>query len=91
MVFLDPPYDAGMDYATVLGLLGGLDSASQDRNRVPARPHPLLAADAIVIAEHRRKQPLDNRIEASYGALVRVRLLDQGDAALSFYAVPAPG
>ena len=41
-----------------------------------------LAPDAVVIAEHRRKTTL----EESYGTLRRTRLLEQGDAALSFYA-----
>jgi hypothetical protein len=36
----------------------------------------------MVIAEHRRKQ----RLEERYGSLERARLLEQGDAALSFYA-----
>lgn len=40
-----------------------------------------LGAGGVVIAEHRRKL----RPEESYGSLVRVRLLEQGDAALSFY------
>ena len=42
-----------------------------------------LAPGAVVIAEHRRKE----KLEASYGALERYRLLQQGDAALSFYSV----
>jgi len=42
-----------------------------------------LAPGAWVIAEHRRKQALAE----SYGNLSRVRLLEQGDAALSFYEV----
>ena len=42
----------------------------------------LLAEGAVVVAEHRRKARLEDR----YGALVRTRLLEQGDAALSFYA-----
>jgi 16S rRNA (guanine(966)-N(2))-methyltransferase RsmD len=47
-----------------------------------------LAPGALVIAEHRRKQQLADR----YGALDRTRLLEQGDAALSFFsASPAPG
>jgi 16S rRNA (guanine(966)-N(2))-methyltransferase RsmD len=47
----------------------------------------LLAPGALVIAEHRRKV----RLEDSYGSLKRTRLLEQGDAALSFYAVgPSP-
>jgi 16S rRNA (guanine966-N2)-methyltransferase len=45
----------------------------------------LLNAGAVVIAEHRRKQ----RLELRYGQLERTRLLEQGDAALSFYAVTA--
>ena len=76
VVFLDPPYDAGDEYSISLGLLGGASAG-------------LLAAGAVVIAEHRRKQ----RLEAQYGSLERTRLLEQGDAALSFYAaksVPAP-
>jgi 16S rRNA (guanine966-N2)-methyltransferase len=43
----------------------------------------LVAPGALVIAEHRKKEKLVDR----YGALARVRLLEQGDAALSFYAV----
>ena len=41
-----------------------------------------LSAGAVVIAEHRRKQNLASQ----YGALKRTRLLEQGDAALSFFA-----
>lgn len=41
----------------------------------------LLAKGAVVIAEHRRREKLAER----YGVLVRTRLLEQGDAALSFY------
>ena len=72
VVFLDPPYDAVEEYKTTLGLLGGAAAG-------------LLAEGAVVIAEHRRKQRLEDR----YGALERTRLLEQGDAALSFY-VEAP-
>ena len=47
----------------------------------------ILAPGALVIAEHRRKQSLEDQ----YGGLKRTRLLEQGDAALSFYeAVPLP-
>lgn len=41
-----------------------------------------LAPGGMVIAEHRRKQVLD----AAHGNLTRFRLLQQGDAALSFYS-----
>jgi 16S rRNA (guanine966-N2)-methyltransferase len=70
LVFLDPPYDAAHEYAATLGLLGGGAKS-------------LLADGAVVIAEHRKKE----RLEERYGELGRVRLLEQGDAALSFYAV----
>ena len=42
----------------------------------------LLAPSAVVIAEHRRKE----KLALSYGSLERTRLLEQGDAALSFYS-----
>ena len=70
VVFLDPPYDAADEYGLTLGLLGG-------------RGMGLLAEGAVVIAEHRRKEALNE----DYGALQRTRLLLQGDAALSFYVV----
>lgn len=66
-VFIDPPYDAAEEYAATLGML--------------AREERILASGARVIAEHRRKQML----EEQYGSLKRTRLLEQGDAALSFY------
>ena len=70
IVFLDPPYAAGNDYAGTLNGIGhGADS--------------LLTPDGIVIAEHSRKmlQPLAE----SYGPLKRYRVVEQGDAGLSFY------
>jgi 16S rRNA (guanine966-N2)-methyltransferase len=70
LVYLDPPYDATEAYEATLGLLGG-------------SLVKLLALPALVIAEHRKKEKLEDR----YGALERNRLLEQGDAALSFYAV----
>jgi 16S rRNA (guanine(966)-N(2))-methyltransferase RsmD len=74
VVFLDPPYDAAKEYAAALELLGGASGW-------------LLAAGALVIAEHRRKE----RLEVQYGTLERTRLLEQGDASLSFYAVATEG
>lgn len=68
VVFLDPPYEASEEYALAMGLLGGAASG-------------LLAEGAVVIAEHRRKE----KLEDAYGTLRRVRLLEQGDAALSFF------
>jgi 16S rRNA G966 N2-methylase RsmD len=69
VVFLDPPYDASYEYETALGLLG-------------APSAEILAEGAIVIAEQRRKQ----RLEDQYAGLRRTRTLEQGDATLSFYA-----
>jgi 16S rRNA (guanine(966)-N(2))-methyltransferase RsmD len=43
----------------------------------------LVAEGGVVVAEHRRK----DKLEDAYGALQRTRLLEQGDAALSFYAL----
>ena len=68
VVVLDPPYDAAEEYAATLGTLGRAGGT-------------ILAAGALVVAEHRRKQPL----EEHYGCLKRTRLLEQGDTALSFY------
>jgi 16S rRNA (guanine966-N2)-methyltransferase len=47
----------------------------------------LLAPGGLVIAEHRRKQAL----QAYYGLLKRMRLLEQGDAALSFFYLDLDG
>ncbi len=70
VIFLDPPYNAAEEYADTLGLLGSAAAG-------------LLAEGAVVIAEHRRKQ----KMEEHYGVLEHTRLLPQGDAALSFYGV----
>jgi 16S rRNA (guanine966-N2)-methyltransferase len=73
LVFLDPPYDAVSEYAATLELLGGPLAG-------------VLVDGALVIAEHRRKEVLEDR----YGQFHRSRLLKQGDAALSFYARGTP-
>jgi len=73
VLFLDPPYEAAEEYAITLSLLGGTAKG-------------ILAENAVVIAEHRRKFALSER----YGSLKRTRVLEQGDAALSFYAIDAP-
>ena len=70
IVFLDPPYAAGDDYT---GTLSGIAHSADS----------LLTPDGMVIAEHSRKmlQPLAEQ----YGPLKRYRVLEQGDAGLSFY------
>jgi 16S rRNA G966 N2-methylase RsmD len=70
IVFLDPPYEAQQEYAGTLALLGDPDAA-------------LLAPGAIVVAEHRRRPPV--ALAETYGGLTRYRVLEQGDAVLSFY------
>ena len=47
----------------------------------------LLNPDALVVAEHARRTPLPE----CFGDLLRTRVLEQGDAALSFYAVRSTG
>lgn len=47
----------------------------------------MLAPGAIVVVEHGKKVDLAER----YGALERTRILRQGDASLSFYAVAGAG
>jgi 16S rRNA (guanine966-N2)-methyltransferase len=69
LIFLDPPYQSALEYASTLGLLGGGAAA-------------LLAGNGLVVVEHRRKE----RLEAAYGSLRGIRLLEQGDAALSFFS-----
>jgi len=73
LVFLDPPYEAEAEYEGTLNFFGS------------ARGRLLLAPDALVIAEHSSKSELPKR----FGGLEHMRLLRQGDAALSFYT-PAP-
>jgi 16S rRNA (guanine(966)-N(2))-methyltransferase RsmD len=68
IVFLDPPYEAVDEYKATMDFLATHASG-------------ILAPDAVVIAEHARKQVLAER----FGELKRVRALEQGDAALSFY------
>lgn len=74
IVILDPPYADEDAYTQTLSLLGG-DCLK------------LLAPDAIVIAEHTKKQEL----AGDYGKLHRYRVLKQGDAALSFYGMEEVG
>jgi 16S rRNA (guanine(966)-N(2))-methyltransferase RsmD len=66
IVFFDPPYQA--DYEKVLAYFG--DHSSQ-----------LLAADAVLIAEHDKRKELPEEL----GILKRYRKVKQGDSVLSFY------
>ena len=70
IIFLDPPYAAADAYARTLTSIGEhVDS--------------LLTPSGIVIAEHGRK--MQPPLAESYGPLQRYRVLEQGDAGLSFY------
>jgi 16S rRNA (guanine966-N2)-methyltransferase len=70
LVYLDPPWEDAAAYTHSLNLLA--ESAAA-----------LLAPDALVIAEHASRGPVTPA--DTYGTLHRYRLLEQGDAALSFY------
>lgn len=72
IVFLDPPYETAGEYADTLHRLG----------RAGAE---LLEDGAVVVAEHRKKEPLGE----VYGALRLERVVKQGDVALSFFAMRA--
>ena len=71
LVYLDPPYEADAEYAGTLALLGSAQGAK------------LLAAEALVIAEHatKTKAPL----AGNYGRLTQTRVYKQGETTLSFY------
>jgi 16S rRNA (guanine(966)-N(2))-methyltransferase RsmD len=70
LVYLDPPWEDVAAYTQTLNLLAGSAAA-------------LLAPEAIVIAEHARRGSA--ALADTYGSLTRYRMLEQGDAALSFY------
>ena len=72
VVFLDTPYEAAEAYAAVLDFLG--EQAALGK---------IIGGHTLVVAEHSKKLPL----AAAYGALHRTRVLLQGDAALSFFAL----
>jgi 16S rRNA (guanine966-N2)-methyltransferase len=72
LVYLDPPWENAAAYTQSLNLLAGSAAA-------------LLAPEAIVITEHARRGSA--ALADIYGSLHRYRLLEQGDAALSFYRV----
>jgi 16S rRNA (guanine966-N2)-methyltransferase len=71
IVYLDPPYEAEDEYAGTLNFFGSV------------RGRTILSTNALVIAEHGSKSKLASR----YGVLEHIRLLKQGDAALSFFVV----
>ena len=81
IVFLDPPYEQAADYGETLRMLA-------------QNAETLLAPDAIVVVEHQsskrnkalpKVERLPSSVEDSYGNLRRYRLVEQGEAALSFY------
>jgi len=61
------------------------DDYARSLNSIGESADALLTPDGIVIAEHGRKMPLAER----YGPLERYRVLEQGDASLSFFRLAA--
>ena len=80
LVFLDPPYEQAADYGETLRML------AQDAAR-------LLADGAVVCVEHRssRGGKVSPPVAEAYGSLRRYRILEQGEAALSFYRMAQNG
>lgn len=72
IVFLDPPYSDEFAYRTTLEILS---------------EQAVLAAGAIVIAEHGRRQPLSD----FYGQLQAYRTIEQSESALTFFRVNSLG
>jgi 16S rRNA (guanine966-N2)-methyltransferase len=70
IIFLDPPYAAEDAYTHTLTSIG-------------QQAESLLTPNGIVIAEHGHK--MQPPLAESYGPLQRYRVLEQGDAGLSFY------
>lgn len=70
LVYLDPPWEDANAYTQTMTLLGESGDA-------------LLSSGAMVMAEHARRGTA--MLADSYGELHRSRILEQGDAALSFY------
>ncbi|HEX6771560.1 MAG TPA: 16S rRNA (guanine(966)-N(2))-methyltransferase RsmD [Acidobacteriaceae bacterium] len=74
IVCFDPPWEDASAYTQTMTLLGGAADA-------------LLSPAAVVVAEHARRGSFIPG--ESYGELHRYRILEQGDAALSFYQLTA--
>ena len=67
LVFLDPPYEVELEYASVLEALAA-------------------APPALAIVQHSARRALAD----SYGELTRIRIVKQGENALSFYSYCGP-
>ncbi|MGH9447030.1 MAG: RsmD family RNA methyltransferase, partial [Terriglobia bacterium] len=68
-VFLDPPYRDHAAYEKTMQFLG---------------EQPILREDAIVVAEHSRREPL-----VSHPAMEPYRTVEQGEAAVTFFRLVA--
>ena len=79
IVFLDPPYEHALDYARALQFLDG---------------SRLLEPGGRVIVEHPRKKgprgPDLDALAATLERLERTRVVEQGSASLSFFAIRNP-
>ncbi len=72
LVFMDPPYSDQVAYEGTLEFLA---------------EQPILSADALVVAEHSRRQALPEAI----GCLQAFRKIEQGEAALTFFRCHTAG
>jgi 16S rRNA (guanine(966)-N(2))-methyltransferase RsmD len=89
IVFLDPPYALVTEYKDSLNLLGNSVTVTDIPHRKSTGNHPPAPAESrclspnwpLVIVQHAHRQPLDE----TYGLLHRMRILRQGDNALSFF------
>lgn len=66
IAFLDPPYSDAAAYQQTLEFLGS---------------HPVLAENAVVIAEHSRRETLPS----VFGALATYRTIEKSESALTFF------
>src|SRR5579875_281118 len=79
---------AGVDFVFLDPPYEAVEEYKRSLSFLGQRAAVTLRDEAQVIAEHARKAPLPER----YGGLERYRVLEQGDAALSFYRrTPAGG
>ncbi len=77
VVFVDPPYEAEMEYEQTLGLLGS------------AKGRGMIAAGGVVVVEFATYVAARHKFQVGerYGGLVRTRVVKQGETSLGFYEV----
>jgi len=82
IVFLDPPYALDREYESALAILGErAQAASGENSAIEAAASGVAKAPGLVIVQHSTRLALAD----CYGSLRRVRVLKQGDNAVSFF------